>query len=114
MASENLTQGFMFEIPSNTTRIGDLMFGTPMQYTDGLFINIFLIGFFSMLTIGAAAYQTQVRKTLIFSSFATFGLTFLLSFAGYAGGNQLIPTAVLFMLIVAYNIMAGSSRGATV
>lgn len=101
----NLTQGFMYEIPTNTTDVGGLLMGTPMMYTDGFFINVFLIGFFSILTIGATAYKVPIEKATVYSSFATFLLTFLFAMAGYAGGNQLIPAAVIFILITVYNVM---------
>ena len=99
---------FIYKLP-NSTDIGDVMLGTPMQYTGGQFINIFIIGFFAMLTIGAIQYQVRVKKALIYSSFSTFMVTFLFTLAGYAGGNQLIPTAVLFIIITAYNIISGGT-----
>jgi len=110
--AENLTSGFMYELPNNTTKIGDVLMGTPMQYTDGFFINIFLIGFFSMLTIGASAYQVGIDKAIVYSTYTTFLLTFLLSLAGYAGGNQLIPASVAFIMATVYNMM--NSGGAPV
>lgn len=103
------SSSFFYEIP-NSTDIGEVMLGTPMQYTGGQFINIFLIGFFAMLTIGAIQYRVRVKKALIYSSFSTFMLTFLFALAGYAGGNQLIPSAVLFMTITAYNIIGGGKK----
>jgi len=101
----NTTQ-FWHEIP-NSTSIGETLMGTPMTYTGGQFINIFLIGFFTMLTIGAVQYQIQVKKAVVYSSFSTFIATFILSIAGYAGGNQLIPAAVVFIAVTAYNVMEG-------
>lgn len=109
--ANNLTEGFMYELPSNTTRVGDVLFGTPMQYTGGLYINVFLIGFFSMLTIGSLNYNIKPAKSLVYSTFGTFGLTFLLSLAGYAGGNQLIPAAVAFIAVTAFNIVLGEGGG---
>lgn len=100
-------QTFIYEIPENTTSIGEVMMGTPQAYTDGMFINLFLIGFFMMLTIGAVQYRVQMKKALVYSTFATFLLTFLFSLAGYAGGNQLIPAAVAFIAVTAYTIMEG-------
>lgn len=98
------SSSYFYEIP-NSTDIGEVMLGTPMQYTGGQFINIILIGFFAMLTIGAVQYQIRVKKALVYSSFSTFILTFLFTMAGYAGGNQLVPAAVLFISITAYNVM---------
>jgi len=91
---------FWHRIP-NTTSIGETMVGAPMQYTGGSFINLFLIGFFMILTIGAVQYNATVKKAAVFSSFSTFIVTFLFSLAGYAGGNQLITAAVVFMTITA-------------
>lgn len=100
---------FWHEIP-NATNVGEVMMGTPMAYTDGMFINFFLIGFFMMLTIGAVQYRAPVKKAVVYSSFSTFIVTFLFSLAGYAGGNQLITTAVVFMTITAYNVMEGRGQ----
>jgi hypothetical protein len=100
--SSNYT--YWHEIP-NSTSIGEVMMGAPMQYTGGQFINIFLIGFFALLTIGAVQYQKPVKKAVVYSSFSTFILTFLFTVAGYAGGNQMIPAAVVFITATAYNVM---------
>lgn len=101
---------FIYKIPENTTSIGEVMMGTPMQYTDGAFITLFLIGFFMLLTIGAVQYQVAMKKAVVYSTYATFLLTFLFSMAGYAGGNQLIPAAVAFIAVTAYTIMEGRIR----
>lgn len=98
---------FIYKIPENTTKIGDLMMGTPQNYTDGMFLNLFLTGFFMILTIGAVQYKVQMKKAVIYSTFATFLLTFIISIAGYAGGNQLIPAAVAFIAVTAYTLMEG-------
>lgn len=97
---------FWHEIP-NSTDIGQVMIGTPQAYTGEMFLDLFLTGFFSMLTIGAVQYRVQVKKAVVYSSFATFILTFLFTLAGYAGGNQLITIAVVFIAVTAYNIMEG-------
>ncbi|MFB6192652.1 MAG: hypothetical protein ABEK00_00200 [Candidatus Nanohaloarchaea archaeon] len=91
----------------NTTSIGETLVGAPMQYTGNQFVNLFLIGFFAILTIGAVQYNFQVKKAVVYSSFSTFILSFLFSLAGYAGGNQLITAAVVFMAVTAYNVMEG-------
>jgi len=97
---------FWHEIP-NSTDIGEVMIGTPQAYTGEMFLDLFLTGFFAMLTIGAVQYRVQVKKAVVYSSFATFILTFLFTLAGYAGGNQLIPAAVGFIAVTAYTIMEG-------
>jgi len=98
---------FIYKIPENTTNIGEVMMETPQAYTGGMFINLFLIGFFMLLTIGAVQYKVAMKKAVVYSTYATFLLTFLLSLAGFAGGNQLIPAAVAFIAVTAYTIMEG-------
>ena len=110
MANEDL----YFDLPTeNTTNPADILFSLPNQMTGDLFINMWLIALYGVLTISATRYQQPLDQASLFGSFGTFMVTFLLvllsSFTdtAIAGGNQLIPAAVLLAANLLWNFMTG-------
>lgn len=103
-ALETLTGGGLSPI--------DVFFTLPNQVTGGLYINIWLIGLYSVMTIGATQFGQRLRSASMYSSFATFIVTFLLVLLSrftsepIAGGNQLIPVTVLLMANILWNYVA--------
>jgi len=108
------TEDLYFEMPTeNVTGPSDVLFTIPNQMTGDLYINIWLAGLYGVLTIGATRYQQSLPEASLYASFGTFITTFMLvilsSFTGVAiaGGNQLIPAAVLLAANLLWNYMTG-------
>lgn len=112
MVSEDL----YYQLPNGTTNPAEVMFTLPNQYTEGMFINIWLAGVYGVLTIGASRYGQSIQASSLFASFGTFIVAFLLVLlSGFmnvpvAGGNQLIPAAVLLAANMLWNYMTGGVR----
>lgn len=107
----NITDDYVYEIPNSTLSIPDILYQLPMDYTGGLYINIWLFGLYGILFIGSLQFQMGVRKAGLFTSFGGFVVTFLLTLAGFAGTNQLIPaTVVLIGAIFINHLQSGGAR----
>jgi len=104
-----------YSLPNGTTNPAEVLFTLPNQYTGGMFINIWLAGLYGVLTIGATRYGQSIQAGSLFASFGTFITAFLLvllsGFLGtpVAGGNQLIPAAVLLAGNLLWNYMSGGN-----
>lgn len=105
-----------FELPNGTTNPAEIIFATPNDMTGGMFINMWLAGLYGVLMIGASRYGQPIQASSLFASFGTFIVTFLLvvmsSFTSVpiAGGNQLIPAAMLLAGNMLWNYMSGGRR----
>jgi len=103
---------YIYEIPSEMNLI-EAFFGMPQKWTDGMFINVFITGIFGTLFISSMIFTKDPRKSSLFSSFGTFITVFLLtllsSFSNtpIAGGNQLIPAAILLIITIIWNRTGG-------
>jgi hypothetical protein len=81
-----------------------------------MFINMWLAALYGVLTIGATRYGQSIQAGSLFASFGTFIVAFLLVIlSGFmdtaiAGGNQLIPAAVLLAVNMLWNYMSGGRR----
>lgn len=91
----------------------DVFFTLPNALTGGLYINIWLIGLYSVMVVGATQFNQRLRTASMYSSFVTFLVTFLLVLLGrftsepVAGGNQLIPATVFLMANILWNYLEG-------
>lgn len=100
-----MADDFVYEVPNSTIGVEDVLFKLPNQYTDGAFINFWLTGVFGILFIGGLTYGQGGKKSSLFASFGTFIITFLMTLAGFAGGNQLIPATVILLATLVLNYM---------
>jgi hypothetical protein len=104
----------IYEIPTDMNLI-EAFFGMPQKWTDGMFINVFITGIFGTLFISSMIFVRDPRKASLYSSFGTFITVFLLTMlSGFssvpiAGGNQLIPAAILLIITIIWN-RAGGGR----
>lgn len=102
-ATETLTGGGLNPV--------DVLFTLPNTLTGGLYINIWLIGLYSVMVIGATQFNQRLKTASMYSSFVTFLATFLLVlFSRFtsepvAGGNQLIPATVFLMGNLIWNYL---------
>lgn len=101
----NISDSFVYEIPNSTVTPKDVLFGLPNQYTGGAFINLWLIGVYGVLFTGALSFGQGGKKSSLFAGFGTFIITFLMTLAGIAGGNQLIPATIVFLASMVLNYM---------
>ena len=105
-----------YELPNGTTNPAEILFATPNEYTGGMFINMWLAGLYGVLLIGASRYGQPIQAASLFASFGTFIVTFLLVImSGFtsvpiAGGNQLIPAAMVLAGNLLWNYMSGGRR----
>jgi len=108
-----MVENLYFELPNGTANPAEVLFATPNQYTDGMFINMWLAGLYGVLMIGATRFGQSIQASSLFAAFGTFIVTFLLvvmsSFTSIpiAGGNQLIPAAMLLAANLLWNYMSG-------
>lgn len=99
-------------LPNGTTNPAEIIFSLPNQYTGGMFISFWLAGLYGVLLIGATRYSQSLQSGSLFASFGTFITTFLLVLlSGFlntpvAGGNQLIPAAVLLAVNMLWSYMS--------
>jgi len=104
-------ENLYFELPNGTTNPAEVLFTLPNEYTGGIFINVWLMGVYGVLMIGASRYGQSIQASSLFASFGTFIVSFLLvvlsSFlpTPIAGGNQLIPAAVILAANLLWNYM---------
>lgn len=105
-----MTEDYIYEMPNGTTNVQDVLFNLPNQYTDGAYINIWLTGVFGCFFIGSLFLGNGAKESSLFAAFGTFITTFLLTIAGFAGGNQLIPATVILLITMVVNYMQ-SRRG---
>lgn len=103
-----------FALPTeNTTGPVDVLFTIPNQMTGNLFVSIWLVGVYGVFTIGATRYQQSIEEASLFGSFATFFAAFILVLLSsytevpIAGGNQLLPAALLLAANLLWNYMTG-------
>jgi len=108
-----MAKDLYFELPNGTVNPAEIIFATPNDFTGGMFINMWLAGLYGVLLIGASRYGQPIQASSLFASFGTFIVTFLLvvmsSFTNVpiAGGNQLIPAAVILAGNLLWNYMSG-------
>lgn len=109
---------WMFNIPDmKDMGILDVVFGIPNEWTGGMFINMFLAGFFGTLYISSTYMQTRpdTRDAALYASTGTFTLTLIFTLvstytdATVAGENQLITVTVVLIGSIAWNYL--SSEG---
>jgi len=111
-----MSNDLYYSLPNGTTNPAEVLFTLPNSYTGGMFINIWLAGLYGVLTIGATRYGQSVQAGSLFASFGTFIVAFLLVLlSGFtntviAGGNQLIPAAMLLAGNILWNYMSGGGR----
>jgi len=101
-----------FELPQNgTITPSDVLFTIPNEMTEGVFINLWLVALYGLLTIGSTRYNQSIQAGSMFAAYGTFIITFLLvllsSFTNVpiAGGNQLIAAAVILVANMLWNYM---------
>jgi len=115
MNIQNGEQDWMFEIPTGSDfSLIEFLFGYPMQYTDGQYVNILLFGVFGTFFIGSMYQQNRadIHTSTLYASIGTFVTTFLLSILStmtettIAGQNQLIPATMILIAAIIWNYMA--------
>jgi len=108
----NITQDFIYQLPSNdTVGIQNVLFELPMQFTDGLYLNIWMFGLYGILFISGLQFRQGTRKAALFASFGGFITSFLLVLAGIAGANQLIPATVILIGVIFANYTESGGAG---
>lgn len=112
-------EDWMFQLPTGEIGILDIMFGIPNMWTDGMYINMLVAGFFGVFFISSMYMQDRpdLQNASIYSSVGTFiitlGLVILSTYTDsqIAGENQLIPVAVV---MIASILWAYISKGETI
>lgn len=99
-------EDFIYELPGANMTVTDALFNKPMEYTGGgFYLNAWLMTFGGILFIGALQYGHDGKKSSLYATFAVFMITFILTLAEVAGGNQLIPALVALIASVAVNYL---------
>jgi len=106
-----------FQLPTEeTTNPLDVLFQIPGEMTGGMYVNVWLAGLYGVLMLGALQYNQDYRSSSLFASFGTFITAFMLVIlSGFtsepvAGGNQLIPAAVVLAANLLWNYISGGRR----
>lgn len=102
-----INDSYVYQMPSGTLQIEDVLFTLPNQYTGNAYINIWLIAMWSIFFIGGIAFNQGPKRSSLYAGFGGFIATFLLTLGGWAGGNQLIPATIFFLATLAINYVDG-------
>jgi len=110
MANEN----WFFQMPQGEITILDVLFGIPNQWTDGMYINMLITGFYGTFFIASMQMQERpdLKEASIYAGVGTFMVT--LSFVllstytntTVAGQNQLIPAALVMLASIIWKYVS--------
>lgn len=101
----------IFELPEGGSSIIELLFVYPNQYTDGMYMNFWLGGFFMVFLIGSMYRQVRpsLKESSLYASFGTFIVALMMTLAStyleaqIVGENQLIPVTILLIGTIVWN-----------